>query len=570
MPFSFQLEVQFRELADAAIKRVKFKTPEDILLFCRAAEKLISGGTANHLLILDTLEYDEDIHNLQELIDKGYDTYATDDIVKMVNQVSSSRFLGSNYIDVPTSTPTRELSHNNSNEEKQREIKISREDKIFEAKAEFKKIIINQLKSRLNELSSMNKTQRNQYIENQQSKQREPKENKQIMDAAASRPRSLESQTITEIEEEWMFRETQRFSNEAPNSSTASLFSSIFNANQQFSQGNQSSISRRLERGIRQVEEALRRETSSMSGNNERSDDDDSLIAGLFSPADYLYSFHFADPNPRYPIFPARIHMPTSSETQSESSNHPPLERAFDGLSDDERLERAINAAEQMSSIAPSLTMETGTEGWEGRASNLNPPSSQLRELPDLDYAATALLIIVIAGLILHSPESQARLAIFENLVVNNLPPELKDTPLSAEDYFYWHDFLPNYLNFVTHSAFALRERLPLQHQQLEHNRFFRLSTPTPLLMFSNNPSQQRKLNAWEEHALLSYQARGLTEAMLRDANSYKEKFTLNHYLAFDRLVSDDVPINDALQRVSQLSPHEARSALNESPRPGR
>ncbi len=142
MPFSPSIKLQFEGLADDAIKRVKFDTSEDISFFCQAALSKLSNQNTPETA---PSKYDEDISDLQNLIDEGFD---------QVNWARPS--LSNGYADSPTFTP-------NSNDN----------DRISEARSEFKTIITQRLQAKLRELSSMNEAQRKQYIENQQSKRQE-------------------------------------------------------------------------------------------------------------------------------------------------------------------------------------------------------------------------------------------------------------------------------------------------------------------------------------------------------------------------------------------------------------
>lgn len=196
MPFSSQFEQQFIELVHDAIARVKFETKEDIALFCQAVRLKLNAQSTEQV---SSSKYDEDISDLEELLNDGFDLYATNQIVEKVNYRDLTQDFTGKYIMIPAFTPARMLSaRNNAGEDKTNEIKISDAEKIIEAKEEFKKIIHNQITIKLDELSSMNEAQQIKYIENQNSRRKEAQEKHQIMAAATALPRDPESQTIQE------------------------------------------------------------------------------------------------------------------------------------------------------------------------------------------------------------------------------------------------------------------------------------------------------------------------------------------------------------------------------------
>jgi hypothetical protein len=145
MPFSLILESQFQDLADECINRVTFQKPDDFRLFCVTAQRLLSEDKLS-----EESSFQENITDLEELINNGFDLYATNRIIDLVNHVQHER-QSETYANVPAFTPK-------SNAEK------LRPEWIAEAKTEFKKIIIARIQENLAKFTSMSDAEKEKYI----------------------------------------------------------------------------------------------------------------------------------------------------------------------------------------------------------------------------------------------------------------------------------------------------------------------------------------------------------------------------------------------------------------------
>ena len=83
MPFSSLFEQQFIDLVETIMARVTFKNKEDFSLFCQMATSGLIDINENNAIAQQSKSsvYDEIIRDLQELIDEGFDLYATKNIV---------------------------------------------------------------------------------------------------------------------------------------------------------------------------------------------------------------------------------------------------------------------------------------------------------------------------------------------------------------------------------------------------------------------------------------------------------------------------------------------------------
>jgi hypothetical protein len=186
MPFSLLLELQYKDLVDERIKQVTFTVPADFDVFCAVARERLASPTH-----LPERPYEEELRDLQELMTEGFDLYATENVVDLVNRVHDN-FDGTSYNDVPAFIPAEGNAAT-----------LTREVKIQEAKTEFKKLIINRLEEKLAEFAAFTVVQRTSYIEEQRQRR-----------AAATETRRLAAQPYRETvlsEEESLRLEEQRF-----------------------------------------------------------------------------------------------------------------------------------------------------------------------------------------------------------------------------------------------------------------------------------------------------------------------------------------------------------------------
>ncbi len=163
MPFSTKLEQEYKELVQDNIKSVTFEDQKDILHFCDSVDALIDSDSADEI---KPDKFKEDLESLHEIID-GFDIYATDKIIDLRTDTQVGRSSISAWVRIPAF----------ASEQKE----ISRSQKLMEAKAEFKNIIINEIQLRVNELRTMSVQQQNQYIMDQRKTRENTKKSHKII-----------------------------------------------------------------------------------------------------------------------------------------------------------------------------------------------------------------------------------------------------------------------------------------------------------------------------------------------------------------------------------------------------
>lgn len=161
MPFSTKLEQEYRELVQENLRKVSFNDEKEIIHFCDLVDNLVSLSPAE----VKSGKFQEDLNNIKELISEGFDLYATDKIIDLRTDVQVGRSSHSPWVRVPAF----------ASEQKERSLRIE------EAKVEFKKIIISEIRTRVNELRTMSTIAKNQYISEQQKEHKRAEECHRIM-----------------------------------------------------------------------------------------------------------------------------------------------------------------------------------------------------------------------------------------------------------------------------------------------------------------------------------------------------------------------------------------------------
>lgn len=153
MPYSDIIMPQFRDLVKDQINKVTFEDEKDFVIFCQLidqfdfeSEKLNDARPAKSNEIKND-KFIEDIQELKDLITEGFDLYAGNDIIYRKNFINDRNGSHGTYIDAFTSDKKDDA------------------DKLKEAKAEFKRIIIDEIHEQITHFKKMNFEQRKIYIQ---------------------------------------------------------------------------------------------------------------------------------------------------------------------------------------------------------------------------------------------------------------------------------------------------------------------------------------------------------------------------------------------------------------------
>jgi hypothetical protein len=226
MPFSNQLESQYKWLMRDKLNAVTFANPEEMDQFFLALNCVINtvekkqlkdgkhekdnkghaGSSSKKFLVIQNYERVlqefksvmgfkhtnkvADIKEFKEMIEEGFDSYATDGIVDQVTQTRVGNDFKSAYIDVAAFV---------SIHAGKKDFKMTAQDKIKEARAEFERIVIEEIKNKISQVNQMTLAQKQQFIsEKNKSRQEVLATQQKLKDSKEPAP---ESRTMTE--EEW-------------------------------------------------------------------------------------------------------------------------------------------------------------------------------------------------------------------------------------------------------------------------------------------------------------------------------------------------------------------------------
>jgi hypothetical protein len=184
MPFSTALEVQYKELVQAKFQTVAFEKPEDFLPFCttmNAMVSAVSSDQSSQAIQKEALSEKliASVNEFKELINEGFDLYATENIIHLTNKLAidkkdpvNNAIMHTQWINIPAFT---------SADEGKKDVKITPQSKLQEARKEFINIIIAEIINNITELSKMTPEEKIKYISNRKTKQETAIKNYKIM-----------------------------------------------------------------------------------------------------------------------------------------------------------------------------------------------------------------------------------------------------------------------------------------------------------------------------------------------------------------------------------------------------